>query len=516
MSVGESLKTCKPFLEAAEAKGFDVMNDETDKWQSTGNSTDAGGAAAEAFGTLAVVFAVAFTVAVFYLFALESQARLITWVSVCMWPVLVFLAGLYEFGMGSTGHDERCFAGDCHMGGMICMAMSLPVALMIFCMRAQVDLTAELLRMSASCFKENLTLVVTTGLTNFISSICFITPLWIMLVINSMPEDASLIIAGCPGCNFAASDPSPDNGTDLYNWNEGLSQFASCPGVTSEPPKNAFLILLFFMGIWVQMLAMELRVANVSGAVGLHYFEQDTGGSNRSVQSMKWALTSNFGSLCYCSFVLTVVKIIDYMIQTMLQQSRRGNDNIALKIVMEIVACLWRCLEVWIQFLTKMAVIALSITGDGFCTSAKSSSAMLIRHNLDGFFIDQFAGFTLSLFSMTVSAAFGYLTYLMLEASRSDMSVVLGAVGFVVAFVALMAISGILLVVCNTHYMCYIMDLDHSFAPSNNTQKIHELYKRAIDRRIGEMRKNPKVWAVTGPGKREAAAQAGQSPARSI
>eukprot|EP01048_Picozoa_sp_COSAG05_P001904 COSAG05_NODE_70_length_22091_cov_108.202164_4_plen_110_part_00 len=78
------------------------------------------------------------------------------------------------------------------------------------------------------------------------------------------------------------------------------------------------------MGIWVQMLSMEIRVANVAGAIGLHYFEQDINGTNRSVQSMKWALGSNFGSLCYCSFVLTVVEIIDYLVNRMLENARRG------------------------------------------------------------------------------------------------------------------------------------------------------------------------------------------------
>jgi hypothetical protein len=240
------------------------------------------------------------------------------------------------------------------------------------------------------------------------------------------------------------------------------------------------LVLLGFMGIWVQMLAMELRVANVSGAIGLHYFEQEpyaTGGSNRAVQSLKWSLSSNFGSLCYCSFILTVVEIIDQMIQQMLAKGRSG-DNIALKIVMEIVACLWRCLEVWIQFLTKMSVITLSVTSQSFCQAAKSCSAMLIRHNLDGFYVDVFAGWVLSLFSLACSVVFGLIVYFFskIDASAaSSVPLVMGIVSAIVAFVALKAVSGIVLVTCNTHYMCYVLDLDNDFAPSGTTQRIHEL-----------------------------------------
>ena len=80
-----------------------------------------------------------------------------------------------------------------------------------------------------------------------------------------------------------------------------------------------------------------------------------------------------------------------------------------------------------------------------------------------------------------------------------------------ISFVVLFAIAGIVLVTCNTHYICYVLDLDHQYAPSTNTQEIHALYARAIEDRIGVMKKD-KSWDTKGPGKRANATAAGQAP----
>jgi hypothetical protein len=84
---------------------------------------------------------------------------------------------------------------------------------------------------------------------------------------------------------------------------------------------------------------------------------------------------------------------------------------------------------------------------------------------------------------------------------------------FLISFVVLVAVAGIVLVTCNTHYICYVLDLDHQYAPSTNTQEIHALYARAIEDRIGVMKKD-KSWDTKGPGKRgnANAIAAGQAP----
>ena len=84
-----------------------------------------------------------------------------------------------------------------------------------------------------------------------------------------------------------------------------MSDDAECDGFSQGDVQPIIPLVSFvgFMMLWAGLLSRELRVANVGGAIGLHYFEQDTG-SNRSFTSLKWALTKSFGSLCFASLIL--------------------------------------------------------------------------------------------------------------------------------------------------------------------------------------------------------------------
>ena len=324
----------------------------------------------------------------------------------------------------------------------------------------------------------------------------FISPLGVMSIVAMDPEDIALVYAGCPGCNFGNfSEVTFDH----------LQQVCTDFSHADLEPRVATAVLVSWMVIWVGMLSKEMRIANVGGCIGLHYFEQDTGGI-RAVSSLKWTLTSNFGSLCYCSLILTVIEIIDRMIDTLRENARRG-DNIILKIVVEIVACCWNCVQAWVEFLTRMAVIGLAITGDPFCKSAKDTTAMLVRHNLDGVFVDSFASFTTTCLGLALSVLMGLGGYVAGGANDDPQSWASAILTGVIAFVVLTAIAGIVLVTCNTHYICYVLDLDHNYQPSASTQQIHALYSRAIENRIGAMKKD-KSWETKGPGKRAAGGNA--------
>merc|ERR1712096_387512 len=89
----------------------------------------------------------------------------------------------------------------------------------------------------------------------------------------------------------------------------------------------------------------------------------------------------------------------------------RTSDSISVKLLGEIVLCLWRCVQRYIEFLTKMAVVACAVTGDAFCPSAKKTQSLLWRNNLVGLNVDSFAGWTLFMFSVAVAVVMGYAPY---------------------------------------------------------------------------------------------------------
>jgi hypothetical protein len=461
-------------------------------------------------GGLTVVVGISLLVAVVYLWSLETHSRCITWTSVCLWPVATFMSGVYLL-IHSVEVEEQdkanCAFGNCQFSAYMTMGFSLLLALVIWVRRHNVELTAELLRMSATAFKQNLSLIWTTGLVAIGLSSFLISPLGVMSIVAMDPEDVSLVYAGCPGCDFngnATTDPAIITFEDLE---------AKCTDFKHSDitPNAGIAVAVSFMVIWVGMLSKEMKIANVGGCIGLHYFEQEVTGA-RAVHSLKWSLTSNFGSLCYCSLILTLIEVVDQLLEKLRDTARRG-DNIALKIVVEIVACCWRSIQAWAEFLTKMAVIGFAITGDPFCKSAKDITTMLMRHNLDGVFVDSFASFTTTCLALAVSMVMGVVGYVAGGAASNFQAWASAFLTFLISFVVLVAVAGIVLVTCNTHYICYVLDLDHQYAPSTNTQEIHALYARAIEDRIGVMKKD-KSWDTKGPGKRgnANAIAAGQAP----
>eukprot|EP01043_Picozoa_sp_COSAG02_P037248 COSAG02_NODE_2781_length_8038_cov_3.889533_3_plen_625_part_00 len=465
---------------------------------------------------LCFICGLAAAISALFLLGLEKQARAITWVSVTMWPSMLTLVGLKVAQQGDPWGYWFVFCG-------------LLWACVVFARREAVELTSELLRMSATAFKQNLGLILTTALPNIALYILVLSPLCGMIYVCLSPQQAALQLAGCGACDFAQSSgtgtdpyagPYADPYSDAaYNRNDPSTPTAHSSDPTTwgdltdkcgegaDPglPNQAIWVTLLFVCVWAKMLSRDIVACTVGGCIGLHYFETPFGGGSRAVQGLKWSMTSSFGSLCYSSFIMTLVAIIDAFLRRMQEEANSGS-NIILKIVMMMVMCLWGYLEAYLKFLNKMAVLSLSITGENFCPSAKKVQTMLWRHNLDGILVDSFGGVALWSFSLIISVAGGFATYAYQSLAHpgDDFSAaILGWLAGFMTFIMLMAIAGIVLLVSDTHYLCYIVDLDHEHAPQPRTEHIHGLYQRAIGNRIRFLRAHPKKWAATGPGKRE-------------
>ena len=150
----------------------------------------------------------------------------------------------------------NCAFGNCQTAGLIQLGFAAIVGLIIWCRREAVELTAELLRMSATAFKANLSLLWTTGLLSIGMSFLIISPLGLMAAIGAVPYQAAVAWAGCPTCS---------TGSPPY-----LEKYAECDGFekTDVQPIIPLVSFVGFMMLWAGLLSRELRVANVGGAIG--------------------------------------------------------------------------------------------------------------------------------------------------------------------------------------------------------------------------------------------------------
>ena len=262
--------------------------------------------------SIAVVVVLAGLVSVVYIHLLGKFSRTITWSAVCLMPVLMLCSGIAILVMPSSGDPaDYAFGNKSVQGGLVCAGSAI-VALIIYVRRAQVELTAELLRLAVTAFKANTGLVFSGGGTA-IASMLFIVPLSVLSFTAAVPYQTAYVLAAEHNTTAAAPPPADTN-----------RPFCDDLEAAHGGPSGWFP-LFAFMGVWVQILAMEIRVANggcssfpfpafrcvstvpgarfslpaasadeavaiaVGGAIGMWYFET-VEVTQRSLTSLKWVL----------------------------------------------------------------------------------------------------------------------------------------------------------------------------------------------------------------------------------
>lgn len=266
------------------------------------------------------------------------------------------------------------------------------------------------------------------------------------------------------------------------------------------------------MLIWVGMLFMEIMVHTIAGATALWYFHKDDANysypESPAFTALKWSFSSGFGSLAMAAWILTVVRIIVMMIREAERQAAEQGG--AAVFIMCILRCIAETLEAWIQFITKMSTITVAITNDEFWPSCKRTMGMFYRCFLEGIMIERFASITLTFFSMAIALVMFIMSYFTLSALLSDellasafMPWVPALVIMIISYLTLQLLAGGVLVIINSLYMAYLIDLDNEYTPTENTQAIHQIYAEAVDSRLGQMDQNGSRYKKSGAYRRQ-------------
>jgi len=415
---------------------------------------------------------------IMYIYGMRGHPRALTWFANLAFPAFMCLIGFVLLGIS-------------FFLGAILIIFGLIGFCMVWCWRAQLELTAQLLKISTQGLLDNYGLIGTNIILQIIQTALEIPMVIFLIASNVQSGDWSRELPEMPADACAS-----------------ISEFHF-----EGSPTRYFHA---FMLIWIGMLLMEMVVHNIGATIAMWYFHRNDDNFNYpdspAMTTLTWGFGSGFGSLCMASFILTVVRIIVEMINQAERNARESGG--AAQFVMCILACIANYLEYWIQFITKLSVITVAITNQQFWTSCKQTMGILFRNYLDGVVIDRFAKMTLQFFAMFVALVMAVLGYFLAAAVLPDefdqglWKLLIAIFVCIIVFCVLMLLSGTVLIIINTLYMTYNIDLDHNFAPSELTVEIHEMYKSAIDGSISAMVSKPgKNFAKTGPGRREAERQ---------
>lgn len=403
-----------------------------------------------------------------YIVALKAHPRCMVWTANVFFPAMLFIVGMWLMGIGLV------------IFGVILWVLAALAVCMIFCWREQIELTAKLLENAATVSLED--------------ACGFISVKGILMVMEL------LITLPCLVFNVASYFQSADWKSLRTDWND------DCLDVCHFQYDSSYSKYFHhFMIIWIGMMFMEIMVHTIAGGTAMWYFHRKQDKTtyppdypypaSPALTALKWSLSSGFGSLAMAAFILTVVRIIVQMIRE--AERKAAEEGGPMVFVMCMLRCLAECIEDIIQFITKMSTIVVAITNDGFWPSCKRTMGMFYRCYYEGIMIERFTKITLFFFSLAVALVMFLLSYAILSVVLPDhmtsgyIPLVAALVVCIIAFLTLQLLAGGLLVIVNSIYVCYLIDLDNGYTgdavTNEKTAELHAIYQGAIDQSIGYM-----------------------------
>ena len=255
-----------------------------------------------------------------------------------------------------------------------------------------------------------------------------------------------------------------------------------------------YLTMAMVSGIWFISVALETRLFVIGGTICQWYFAPvgTTAFKGGVTRALGHALGPSFGSVCFGSFILTMVELARQAAEKLRREDR---DNI---LVCLLVTCL-ECIYAVIEYISKFAMLQASITGQAFCDAAASVTDLLSRNFLTAYGTYSFPGMILQGVSLVIAVGFGCATWLLSYATFSatlsaNAGLYAGLVAILSGIISLVVMSFFAMIVLNVVdavFVCYAMDKDRN--------SVHRGELHAVLNEVNE-KNQPSGGLVRNPG----------------
>jgi choline transporter-like protein 2/4/5 len=160
--------------------------------------------------------------------------------------------------------------------------------------------------------------------------------------------------------------------------------------VEGDQASDGMFIYFLFGLFWIVAFLIAIQIFATSCTTCMWYFhgqnsEDEEGMGKVSVwMAVKWAMTYHLGSLAFGAFLVAVVTMIRVICEYIMYQYEKSGgaskDNAMWKCVKCCVRCTLKCLDCCVKFINKNAYIQIALHNSNFCTAAKESFYLNIRH----------------------------------------------------------------------------------------------------------------------------------------
>lgn len=378
---------------------------------------------------------------------LRSCAKPVVYATLILKGVILIGLGLYlsRFVSSTCTLTE---GSDCQVAlyPLVLCLLGVLYFLWLFCARSRIALTAKLLEQSVEVVSTHPGLFLASFATLLVKALFLFISFCSFVFLFASQVQVTVLAQG--NCDFEWKYDTADE--IMYGvlviflvWSAGVWFFF-----------QSYIVYLV-TGIWYY--ENESLAAQEGSVAEKEYTRAPV------CSAISLACTKGFGTICFASLITTLCE----MLKEAARRQSNGNGWIGC-----LIACCLICVANCIEFLTRFALTYAALTGDAFCTSGRTFYSNCTRHGfLKVLVVDWLAKITLQFGSLVAALLVTAITVAVVDKGvldgpqhdddRVTVLVAVGACAFLLSFLMLAFISGLLLDVVDAAYCCVVLDIDN-------------------------------------------------------
>lgn len=212
-------------------------------------------------------------------------------------------------------------------------------------------------------------------------------------------------------------------------------------------------IYLLFSFYWVSQVIKNVVHVTAAGVFASWYFLHGTVGvpPNPTLGSFKRATTTSFGSICFGSLIVALLRTLRMIFRSF----RQNSDNIAIVILAFIGECIVACLDQLLEYFNQYAYAQIAIYGKSYCRAAKDTWHLVHSHGIQAIINDNIIGSVLSMACLASAVVTGVLGGAMIYALEDDYYIPVGIICGLIGFVMVMQVLEIVESAVTTIFVCF-------------------------------------------------------------
>ncbi|KAJ3113078.1 putative choline transporter, neither null mutation nor overexpression affects choline transport [Physocladia obscura] len=199
----------------------------------------------------------------------------------------------------------------------------------------------------------------------------------------------------------------------------GMAEFGTAKNL-SNTVLIVILVVLVFINFWFNEVVRNTVHTTVAGTFASYFFlgmqlpnsDQVTlPARHTTIKSLGRALTSSFGSICFGSLLVSLIRTMKFLAQ-MAQQESAQDGNIFCCLISSCLECILSCFADLLDFFNKYAYTEIAIYGKPYCDAGRDTWNLIKYKGIDLIINDSMIGNVLamgSLFAALICALVGYL-----------------------------------------------------------------------------------------------------------